>query len=157
MERGSKMAFCINCGNKLDDDFEFCPECGTKVNATMNGNIFSESNFEKYTGKMKICKKCGSEMPEDSFYCLSCGSTFKESEDEFETIKRRVNMQTGTWKNKWISLLLCIFFGWLGIHRFYEGKVVTGILYLFTLGFFGLGWIIDIVRIALKPNPYRAK
>ena len=86
---------------------------------------------------------------------ICCGNTFRESSDEFETIK--INMQTGTWKNKWISLLLCIFFGWLGIHRFYEGKVVTGILYLFTLGFFGVGWIIDIIRIVQKPNPYRAK
>ena len=151
------MAFCINCGNKLDDNFEFCPECGTKVNEATNDKSSSESGFEKYTGRTRICKKCGSEMPEDSFYCLNCGNTFKESVNEFETIKRKVNMQTGTWKNKWISLLLCICFGWLGIHRFYEGKVITGILYLCTLGFFGLGWIIDIVRIALKPNPYRAK
>lgn len=150
-------AFCINCGNKLDDNFEFCPECGTKVNEAINVDTSSKSSFEKYTGKTKICKKCGSKMPEDSFYCLTCGNTFKESDDEFEAIKRKVNMQIGTWKNKWISLLLCIFLGWLGIHRFYEGKVVTGVLYLITLGLFGLGWIIDIVRIALKPNPYRAK
>lgn len=151
------MAFCINCGNKLDDNFEFCPECGTKVNEAINVDTSSESSFEKYAGGTKICKKCGSKMPEDSFYCLTCGNTFKESDEEFEAIKRKVNMQTGTWKNKWISLFLCIFLGWLGIHRFYEGKVITGILYLCTLGFFGLGWIIDIVRIALKPNPYRAK
>ena len=151
------MAFCINCGNKLDDNFVFCPECGNKVNEVPSGNAFSESSFDKHSGNTKICKKCGSEMPEDSFYCLCCGNTFKESADEFEAIKRKINMQTGTWKNKWISLLLCIFLGWLGIHRFYEGKVVTGILYLFTLGFFGVGWIIDIIRIALKPNPYRTK
>lgn len=151
------MAFCINCGNKLDDNFEFCPECGTKVNEAINVDTSSESSFEKYTGKTKICKKCGSKMPEDSFYCLNCGNIFKESDDEFEGMKRKVNMQTGTWKSKWISLLLCIFLGWLGIHRFYEGKVVTGVLYLVTFGLLGLGWIIDIVRIALKPNPYRAK
>ena len=151
------MAFCINCGNELDDNFVFCPECGNKVNEVPSGNAFSESSFDKYSGNTKICKKCGSEMPEDSFYCLCCGNTFKESADELEAIKRKINMQTGTWKNKWISLLLCIFLEWLGIHRFYEGKVVTGILYLFTLGFFGVGWIIDIIRIALKPNPYRTK
>ena len=66
-------------------------------------------------------------------------------------------MQTGTWRNKWIALLLCVFFGWLGVHRFYEGKVFTGLLYLCTLGFFGIGWIVDIVRLTKKPNPYRAK
>lgn len=151
------MAFCINCGNKLDDNFEFCPQCGVKINGETNDNTSFASGFTEYNGKTKICKKCGSEMPEDAFYCLSCGNTFEEFINEFEIIKRKINMQTGTWKNKWISLLLCIFLGWLGIHRFYEGKVITGILYLFTCGFFGLGWIIDIVRIALKPNPYRVK
>ncbi len=96
-------------------------------------------------------------MPEDSFYCLNCGNAFPEQDIEFETIKRRINMQTGTWRNKWIALLLCVFFGWLGVHRFYEGKVFTGLLYLCTLGFFGIGWIVDIVRLTKKPNPYRAK
>lgn len=56
--------------------------------------------------------------------------------------------------NKLTALLLCLFFGYLGIHRFYEGKVGTGIIYFFTLGLFGLGWLYDIVRIAMKPNPY---
>lgn len=42
-------------------------------------------------------------------------------------------------------MLLCIFLGWLGIHRFYEGKTITGILYVFTLGLCGIGWIVDIV------------
>lgn len=60
-------------------------------------------------------------------------------------------------ENKWITLTLCMFFGWLGIHRFYERKIFTGIIYLFTFGIFGIGWKIDIVRIALKPNPYRTK
>ena len=46
------------------------------------------------------------------------------------------------------ALLLCIFLGEFGIHRFYVGKIGTGILYLFTLGLFGVGWIVDIILIA---------
>lgn len=52
-------------------------------------------------------------------------------------------------KNKLVALLLCIFLGELGIHRFYVGKVGTGILYLFTCGLFGIGWVVDIIRIAM--------
>lgn len=37
----------------------------------------------------------------------------------------------------------------LGIHRFYVGKIGTGILFLLTLGLLGVGWVIDIIRIAL--------
>lgn len=50
-------------------------------------------------------------------------------------------------KNKWVVLLLCLLFGWLGVHRFYEKKIVSGVLYLLTLGFFGIGVIIDLVSI----------
>lgn len=50
-------------------------------------------------------------------------------------------------KNKMVTLLLCIFLGCFGIHYFYVGRVGKGILYLFTGGLFGIGWVIDIVVI----------
>lgn len=47
------------------------------------------------------------------------------------------------------AAILCLFLGWLGIHRLYLGKIITGLLYLVTLGLFGLGVIIDsIIMIA---------
>ncbi len=35
-------------------------------------------------------------------------------------------------------------FGFLGAHRFYFGRPVSGTIYLFTLGLLGIGWIIDL-------------
>lgn len=52
-------------------------------------------------------------------------------------------------KDKMTALLLCIFLGWLGIHRFYVGKVGTGILWALTFGVGGIGWVIDLIQIAL--------
>jgi TM2 domain-containing membrane protein YozV len=46
------------------------------------------------------------------------------------------------------TLLLCFFLSWLGIHRFYVGKIGTGILMLLTLGGFGIWSLIDFVMIA---------
>jgi len=51
-------------------------------------------------------------------------------------------------KNKTTALLLCIFLGGLGIHRFYVNKIGTGIIWLLTGGVFGIGWLVDIIMIA---------
>jgi TM2 domain-containing membrane protein YozV len=51
-------------------------------------------------------------------------------------------------KSKITTLILCILLGTLGVHRFYVGKVGTGIVWLLTLGVFGIGVIVDIIMIA---------
>lgn len=57
-------------------------------------------------------------------------------------------------KSKWVALLLCFFFGVLGVHKFYEGKILLGIVYIFTGGLFGIGVLIDFISLLFKPNPY---
>lgn len=48
-----------------------------------------------------------------------------------------------------VTLLLCFFLGPLGMHRFYVGKIGTGLLQLFTLGGFGIWVLIDFIMIIL--------
>ena len=57
-------------------------------------------------------------------------------------------------KSKWVSFFLCLFLGPLGIHKFYEGRVLLGLLYLLTAGLCGVGVVIDLIVLLFKPNPY---
>lgn len=57
-------------------------------------------------------------------------------------------------KNKWVSFFLCLFLGVLGVHKFYERRILLGLLYLFTGGLFGIGVVVDLIILFFKPNPY---
>lgn len=41
------------------------------------------------------------------------------------------------------------FFGFLGAHRFYYGRQITGLIWFFTLGLLGIGWLIDLFFIPM--------
>lgn len=58
-----------------------------------------------------------------------------------------MNEQTQTMSNKdgWIYAVLLVFGGFLGVHRFYIGKIGMGIAYLLTAGFLGVGVVIDAI------------
>ena len=49
-----------------------------------------------------------------------------------------------------VTLLLSLFLGTIGVHRFYVGKIATGILQLLTLGGFGIWTLVDFILIACK-------
>ena len=57
-------------------------------------------------------------------------------------------------KDKWVAFFLCLFLGIFGVHKFYEGRILLGILYLCTAGLFGIGVFIDLIILFFKPNPY---
>lgn len=50
-------------------------------------------------------------------------------------------------KKRLVALLLCLFLGWLGIHRFYVGKAGTAILQIVTLCGLGIWGLVDLIMI----------
>lgn len=59
-------------------------------------------------------------------------------------------------KSKGIAYLLWLisFFGWLGFHRFYLGKIGTGILWIISGGVFGIGSLIDLFTLGGQVDQY---
>ena len=50
--------------------------------------------------------------------------------------------------DKTLALIITIFLGELGVHRFMAGKIGTGIIWLLTCVCFGIGYIVDIIQVA---------
>ena len=112
--------------------------------------------------KVTTCDKCGAYVPP-----MEEKKSDKPEKSEQPTIvihndntnvNNNVNqvnaMLAAHAKNKWIAFFLSMFLGFFGAHKFYEGKIGMGVLYLLTFGLFGFGWIIDTIALLFKPNPY---
>ncbi|MEL6322067.1 MAG: NINE protein [Cyanobacteria bacterium J06626_14] len=59
--------------------------------------------------------------------------------------------------NKSYLLWMLVFLGFAGIHRLYNRKILTGILWLLTFGLFGVGQIIDLFAIPGMVDEYNAR
>ncbi len=131
-----------------------------------NAQFQNQMGYQQAT---KFCKYCGQKIAADAVICTHCG---RQVED-FMTANNRSSGQGNnvtimntpypvpnqgqpygqsniSQKSKTAAIVLAAlgFFGLAGIHRFYSGKIISGLFYLFTWGFFGLGTIIDIVKLA---------
>ena len=128
-------------------------------------NLLKLFLLEVKGGKMetKFCEFCGNKVAIDAVLCPKCGKQLEELKTEQsnsspQVVINNTNTIDGAYGrkqcDKWIALLLCIFLGVFGGHKFYEGKAGMGVLYLFTVGLFGIGVIVDFITILCRPNPY---
>ncbi|HBB05328.1 MAG TPA: hypothetical protein DCZ41_01875 [Firmicutes bacterium] len=84
---------------------------------------------------------------DSSVFCTNCGASLEETKDSFQTSSSKAGVST---KSRGLATILCALFyctGVAGIHRFYAGKIGTGVLWLLTFGLFGIGQLVDIIMI----------
>ena len=66
---------------------------------------------------------------------------------EPEYHSRPANRET---KSLILRLILCLVCGTFGVHKFFEGKIISGIIYILTGGLFGVGIVVDTIRYILN-------
>ena len=110
----------------------------------------------------KFCKYCAEQIPIDAVICVKCGRQVEPLQGMNSGINQQIVVNSapgqvivnGSPRDKWVAFVLAFFLGFFGAHRFYEGRTGTAILWLFTGGLFGIGWLVDWITILTKPNPY---
>ena len=86
----------------------------------------------------------------DEIFCSSCGSIIKKEAEICPKcgVRQKPNRSRSDVSSNWLTcLLLCIFLGYFGAHRFFTRKIGTGILMILTFGGCGIWYIIDLILI----------
>lgn len=92
---------------------------------------------------MKYCQNCGAQIADKAVICVNCGVATAEFHQN-QAAQGNISDKSGV-----VTLIICIFLGYLGIHRFFVGKTGTGIIMLLTLGGFGIWTLIDLIVIVM--------
>jgi hypothetical protein len=118
---------------------------------------------------MKLCKNCAHEVGSTALVCPFCGNTLVQTKkgvvDETKTKQSHLFSDGEKGPNlnnefvrgpyqKWLSITLCLLLGWLGAHKFYEGKYIMGLFYAVTFGFWGVGIVLDLIQLCGKKKYY---
>lgn len=115
--------YCSNCGNQLNDNAVVCVKCGADPRANN-----------------QYCSNCGTQITNPAaIICTTCGVQLRT--------QARANPISGDQKDWLTTLLLCIFLGGFGVHRFYTGHTTIGVLQLVTGGGCGIWALIDLIGI----------
>lgn len=104
----------------------------------VGGNVLSSHEGRD----VMYCKHCGKEALEGAVVCVQCGRSL-------ELQHARLRDSNASPKSRLVATLLAWFLGFLGVHRFYLGKIGTGLLMLFTLGGLGVWAFIDFIVIVV--------
>lgn len=153
---------CPKCGAEVAEKTSYCPTCGQFLGVTKCPSCGAD-----VTPGAAFCPNCGAELPKTPQQAKYQAAKAPQQPQPVPAAPQQPtivinNTNTNTNNNRpaaagveamtspksrWLALALCFFLGGLGVHRFYVGKIGSGILYLCTFGLFGFGWLIDFFKI----------
>ncbi|RQG93179.1 NINE protein [Natrarchaeobius halalkaliphilus] len=135
------MKHCLNCGDQIKAEAAVCPTCGFNQSDTLEGSHEDRAENEKY------CVECGATINRQAEICPECGVRQPSASGSGDTDKIAAGV---------LALLL----GGLGAHKFYQGRMKLGVLYLcfFWTGIPALlGLIEGILMLIADDDEYERK
>lgn len=153
-QQNSATKICKYCGGSIADVSVICPLCGCQVEEaqTQPQPQYQQPQYQQAPPQYQQPQYQQAPPQYQQPQYQQAPPQYQQPPVIIQNTNTVVN--AGKERSKWVALLLCFFLGYLGAHKFYEGKTGMGILYLFTVGLFGIGTLIDFFSILFKPNPY---
>ncbi|MCQ2974867.1 MAG: NINE protein [Bacteroidales bacterium] len=165
--------YCRNCGLKIDAQSLRCPYCDSVVNSSTN---YCPKCGMGTMSIDKSCNYCGTTFdsaPNLNEQKNTQNNTYKQNPPQFnqpnyaepnqykrpndyvsapppvyQTNKYNININNNRGNCSFIvTLLLCFFLGYFGVHRFYTKNYIAGIIQLLTGGGCGIWWLVDLIII----------
>lgn len=111
ISRESTMKHCLNCGAEITESADVCTHCGVNQTISLAGSHGERSENEKY------CVDCGTLIYKQAEICPECGIRQPTHGGQADSEKVAAG-------------ILAILLGGLGAHKFYQGNVKLGVIYL---------------------------
>ena len=165
----NEMSFCGNCGAQVDSNAAFCANCGarlispTRDAVPMHKSVQARNNTVQQMPPVQQVQPTRQVQPVQQVQPTWQVQPVQQMQpvQQVQPVQYvqpvmpvYVQQPAANYgqepKNKVTAFLLCLFLGFTGAHKFYEGKVGAGILYLLTVGILGIGWMIDSIVLFVR-------
>jgi hypothetical protein len=115
-----------------------------------DSDAIAMSSAEETPGRRVFCPDCGASMAQEDRFCAGCRwdaqNPGRREARNLPSSPRTLGPPSD--KSRMTTLVLCVLGGFLGLHRFYVGRVGSGVLWFVSFGLLSVGWIYDLVMVA---------
>jgi hypothetical protein len=133
---------CQSCQSELNERTKFCLNCGTPVKPGNSSPDERSAEFDLKKPAPEVQAFDNERVPSDDEEITLVGEVSNPP-----SVSANHNQNTAGAQSFKVTWVLATFFGFLGADRFYLGKVGTGVLKLIGFGWFGVWWLLDLMRI----------
>ena len=144
-----KVVKCTQCGAKVqkaEDGSYVCEYCGSVIELEPAQSAEAQTAASQAVAAIESAPSAAGASAGVQKPAFDPTITYTKTGERYVPHQKK--------KQKWLAIVLCVTFGYLGAHRFYEGKKRSGIVYLCSLGLLFFGVIYDFIQLLSRPEYY---